>query len=144
MGAQEGWEQRSGGFDCAKDFSIDGGGAEVTAIASAKIRVILISIVMLRLLRPVSAPQTRSHHAAFISALAFEGGSLNASFRVGPWPCGDIVVNSLRTRGAILRLSSSTRPIHRLHVVVIMESAAISRGSWSLQVRKRGLRENKE
>jgi hypothetical protein len=32
----------------------------------------------------VSGPPTRSHHAAFISALAFEEGSLNASFRVGP------------------------------------------------------------
>jgi hypothetical protein len=72
------------GFDCAKDLSIDAGAAEVTAIASAKISVILISIVMLRLLKPVLAPQTKSHHAAFISALAFEGGSLNASFRVGP------------------------------------------------------------
>ena len=72
------------GFDCAKDLSTDAGAAQVTAIASAKISVILKSIVMLRLLRPISAPQTRSHHAAFISALAFEGGSLNASFRVGP------------------------------------------------------------
>ena len=72
------------GFDRAKDLSIDAGAAEVTAIASARISVILISIAMLRLLRPVLAPQTRSHHAAFISALAFEGGSLNASFRVGP------------------------------------------------------------
>src|SRR6478735_6964697 len=45
---------------------------------------------------------------------------------------------------AILRLSSSTRPIHRHHRVVIMEAAAISRVSWSLQVRKKGLRENKE
>jgi len=34
------------GFDCAKDLSIDAGAAEVTAIASAKISVILISIVM--------------------------------------------------------------------------------------------------
>ena len=72
-------------------------------------------------------------------------------------PCGSvrraarIGVNSLRTRSAILRLSSSTRPIHRHHRVVIMESAASSRVrdlkdqvSWSLQVRKKGLRENKE
>ena len=72
------------GFDCAKDLSIDAGAAEVTAIASAKISVILKSIAMLRLLTPVSAPQTRSRHAAFISALAFEGSPLNASFRVGP------------------------------------------------------------
>ena len=62
-----------------------------------------------------------------------------------------IDVNSLRNRSAILRLSSSTRPIHQHHRVVIMESAAISRVrdlkgqvSWSLQVRKKGLRENKE
>ena len=72
------------GFDCARDLSIDAGAAEMTAIASAKISVILISIVMLRLLMPVSAPQTRSHRPAFISARAFEEGSLNASFRVDP------------------------------------------------------------
>jgi hypothetical protein len=49
-----------------------------------------------------------------------------------------IGVNSLRTRSAILRLSSSTRPIRQHHRVVIMEPAAISRASWSLQVRKKG------
>jgi hypothetical protein len=38
-----------------------------------------------------------------------------------------IGVNSLRTGSAILRLSSSTRPIHQHHRVVIMEAAAISR-----------------
>jgi hypothetical protein len=55
-----------------------------------------------------------------------------------------IGINSLHTRSAILRLSSSTRPIHQHHRVVIMEAAAISRITWSLQVRKKGLRENKE
>ena len=101
------------GFDCAKDLPTDAGAAEVTAIASAKISVILKSIVMLRLSRPVSAPQTRSHHPALISALAFEGGPLNVD---GP-----------RSRSAILRLFSSTRAIHRHHRVVIMEADAISR-----------------
>jgi len=38
-----------------------------------------------------------------------------------------IGVDSLRTRSAILRLSSSTRPIHQHHRVVIMEAAASSR-----------------
>jgi hypothetical protein len=115
------------GFDCAKDLSTDAGAAEVTAIASAKISVILISIVTFRLLRPVSAPQTRSHQAAFISALAFEGGSLNATPYGSVRRVAHIGVDSLRNRSAILRLSSSTRLIHQHHRVVIMEAAAISR-----------------
>ena len=111
------------GFDCTKEPSTDAGAAEVTAIVGAKISVTLISIVKLRLLMPDSDSQTRSRYAAFISALAFEGGS-----RAGPLRrVAHIGVNSRRNRSAILRLSSSRRPIHQHHRVVIMEAAAISR-----------------
>jgi hypothetical protein len=113
------------GFDCAKESSTDAGAAEVAAIVSAKISVTLISIIMLRLLMPDSASQTRSRYVAFISALAFEGArSKQASVWVRVAYIG---VNSRRNRSAVLRLSSSRRSIHQHHRVVIMEAAAISR-----------------
>ena len=70
------------GLDCAKELPTDAGTVETAAIANAKASVILINMVILLVLKPDVLPRTRSRNAAFISALAFEWGSLGTSLRV--------------------------------------------------------------
>jgi len=66
---------------------------------------------------------SRSRYAAFISALAFEWSSFNASLRVIREACEPHQSPQPKRDLAIVFID---RPIRRHHRIVIMEAAAIS------------------